>query len=278
MSRPDRSGSPPLPPIPHSAAPSALAPLHLRLFALIVDYLLVVVLLNLAAKLLAGSGWDLHPPPGGTLQPPWLVAGAALLCLRDGLGGRSPGKWFTGIAVTLAEDPARPAGLPALLLRNAALLLLPVEAVLVFTQPYGRRLGDRLAGTVVVAVGRPAPATRRLLGMAIVFLATTLAIFLIEAWNVRRSAAYPLALASVRADPRVPAAFGPAVDFSTPGLTRSHDGQTMVVHLHAAGPLGEGELAATLRRAPDGSRWELERVDVTGPPATAPPVQDAPRR
>ena len=113
-------------------APTALAPQHLRLFALIVDYLLVVVLLNLGNKLLLGQGWDLRPPSGGTLTAGWLLAGTALILLRDAPGGRSPGKWFTGIALARADDPGQAPSLAARVLRNVPLLLLPVEALLVF--------------------------------------------------------------------------------------------------------------------------------------------------
>jgi uncharacterized RDD family membrane protein YckC len=265
-------------PTPHVPAPTALAPQHLRLFALIVDYLLLVVLLNLGKKLLLGPGWDLRPPAAGTLSAAWLLGGAALLLLRDVPGGRSPGKWLTGIAVARADDPATLPTLGARLLRNLALLLLPVEAVLVFVDPYGRRLGDRLAGTVVVALARPAPVTRRLLGLAVLFLASTLAIFLLEFWNVRRSAAYPLALQAARADPRVQEALGAPVTFSAPGLARSHDGQRMQVHLEAEGSRGKGRVDVSLLRADDPPRWELERIAVQGPPPAAPPVQDAPQR
>lgn len=262
----------------NDAAPTALAGQHLRLFALLVDYLLAIVLLNIADKLLLGAGWDLRPPPAPGWRTGWLVGGAALLVLRDALGGRSPGKWFTGIAAVRADDPVAAPSLVACLLRNLTLVLLPVEAVLVFTDPYCRRLGDRLAGTVVVALPRPAPAMRRLLGLAIVFLATTLAIFLAEFWNVRRSAAYPLALRLAAADPQVAAAFGSDAAFSAPALTRSEDGRTLTMHLHAEGSGGEGDLAVHLRLAPAPPHWEPAGLDVTPPEDETPRQEPAPPR
>jgi len=259
-------------------APTALAPQHLRLFALIVDYLLAIVLLNLASKLLAGSAWDLHPPPTSSLLPGWLLGAAALLLLRDALGGRSPGKWLTGIAVARAADPAQVPSLVGLVLRNAALVLLPVEAVLVFTNRYGRRLGDYLGGTVVVAQRSPAPATRRLLGLAILFLATTLAIFLLELWNVHRSAAYPAALRRAQGDAQVEAALGTPVHLSAPALARSADGQTMRVRLDAKGPRGEAHVDVHLRLAHGPLRWEPVGLEVSDAPASkAPLVRDAPK-
>jgi hypothetical protein len=257
--------------------PTALAPHHLRMFALLVDYLLAVALLNMGARLLLGAEWDLRgPAPGLHLER--LLGGLALLLLRDAIDGRSPGKWFMGIAAVRAADPAVAPRLPARLLRNLTLVLLPVEAVLVFVDPYCRRLGDRLAGTVVVEHAHPAPVTRRLLGMAAVFLATTLAIFLLEYWNVRRSAAYPLAVRVATAEPAVAEAFGPQPEFSAPGLTRSPDGARMVVQLAAEGPRGTGTVEVHLRLAAAPAHWELERVEVQGPPPTAPRVQDAPLR
>jgi uncharacterized RDD family membrane protein YckC len=268
-------------PDPAGPAPTALAPQHLRLFALIVDYLLAVALLNGVDKLLLGAEWDLRPIAGGPLRAGWLLGAAALLLLRDVPRGQSPGKWFTGIAVARADDPALLPPLWARVLRNATLPLLPVEAVLVFVDRYGRRLGDRLAGTVMVAQARPAPATRRLLGMAIVFMVSTLAIQLLEYWNVRRTAAYPAAVGMARGDPRVEAAFGPQPAFSAPGLTRSDDGARMRVRLNAEGSRGAGHVSLELRLAGPPPRWELERLELEPPPAPAPrspPVQDAPQR
>jgi uncharacterized RDD family membrane protein YckC len=266
---------------PHGRAPTALAPHHLRLFALIVDYLLAVGLLNMGNKLLLGSGWDLRPPPAGVLHPAWLLSALALLLLRDGVAGQSPGKWFTGIAVVRSDDPGTLPRLHALLLRNVTLLVLPVEAVWVFVDPYYRRLGDHLAGTVVVARGRPAPAMRRLLGMAILFLGSTLAIFLLEYWNVRRTAAYPTALHAAQADPGTASLFGSGLELSAPGLARSADGERMRVRLEAKGSAGGGHVEVSLRLAAPPPHWELERVQpvLTEPAKGAKPkVEPAPPR
>ena len=134
-----------------SAAPLALAPHHLRLFALIIDYLLAIVVLNLAIKASLGTHWDLNPQTslGDEWPGLWFATAMLLLLAKDGLNGRSPGKWFMGIAVARANDPAAVPGLARLMLRNLTLAILPLEAVAVFVDRYYRRLGDRLAGTVV---------------------------------------------------------------------------------------------------------------------------------
>jgi len=277
--KPPREMPPPAP--PRSVAPTALAPHHLRMFALIVDYLLAVGLLNMGHKLLLGSHWDLRPPPLGALHPYWLLASASLLLLRDAVAGQSPGKWFMGIVVAKADDPAAVPPLSALLLRNLALVLLPVEAVWVFVDPYYRRLGDHLAGTVVVAQGRPAPVARRLLGMSIVFLATTLAILLLEYWNVRRTAAYPFALHAAHQDVEVSTTFGGLPEMTAPGLHRSRDGDRMIVRLEAKGKAGKGHVDVYLHLAGPPPHWELQRIEpkVTDPArATKPKIEDAPKR
>ena len=134
-------------PSAESSSPGSLGPLHLRLFALLIDYLLVVIAVNLWDQLFLGAGWDLHPPElrneGGLTY--WILFGGGLILTKDAWFGRSPGKWFTGIAVRRADDPDRLPRRSALVLRNLPLILLPVEAVLVFTDPYCRRLGDRWA-------------------------------------------------------------------------------------------------------------------------------------
>lgn len=245
------------------ATPEGLAPHHQRLFALILDYLLVVGTLNMAQKFFLGADWDLNPP-----SAPWLALlapGVILIAFKDILGGVSPGRWITGIAVTLASDPGSAPPWRRLVLRNLFLVLLPLEAVMVFFDPYYRRLGDRVAGTVVVIPNRIAPYTRRLLGLAILFMITTLIIFGLEYWNVRRTAAYRTALEVAAAHPKVISAVGETPSFGdSPGLTLLEDqqGPQAVVTLKAEGKQGAFEVKLVMRRERGSNRWRVETVTV----------------
>ena len=65
-----------------------LAPHHLRLFALLVDYLIAVLSLNLAQQLLMGEGWDLRPvdSTGGGRFGDWMGGLLVLMVVRDIFG------------------------------------------------------------------------------------------------------------------------------------------------------------------------------------------------
>lgn len=245
-------------------APTSFAPHHQRLFAFIVDYLLVVVVVNIAQKLLLGSGWDLAPEATGP-GAAWVVASLLLMMGKDAHRGTSPGRWLTGIVVTSAHDLTTAPSWPRLLLRNLFLLALPVEAVLVLVDPYSRRLGDRVAGTVVVASPRAAPYTRRLLGLAILFLATMLVILLLETWNVRRSAAFPAALRAARGHPAIAQEVGEDFSFgSSAGLSiaQGKAGPRATVVLKAEGKQGVARVEVSLRLDPETRQWRLEGLQV----------------
>jgi hypothetical protein len=263
------------PPAPRPAL--ALAPLHLRLFGLLIDYLLIVVGLNLASQLWIGADWDLRAADGS----PWgdwvqRTAWAILLFLvKDLVRGHSPGKWLTGIAVRRADDPSRPAPAPALALRNLMLILAPLEAVLVLADRYGRRLGDRVARTVVIALPEPAPITRRLLVFASLMFASLLLGFLVAPWNMHRSAAYREAARLVASDPEVAARAGAgAIMDDSPEfqLDLRPEGGRAAFAFVARGPRGDvrGRVELTLDRA--ARRWQLGRFALDEPRLD---VQDA---
>lgn len=116
-----------------------------RFLAVSVDSLLLGILLLALWRyyLQTGSAW-------------FILAGAALLLVRDGLGGRSLGKFLCGLVV-IDLRTKRPAGIAGSAQRNflfvlpgANLVALVLEARTIHRDPRGQRLGDRFAFTQVV--------------------------------------------------------------------------------------------------------------------------------
>ena len=255
-----------------------LAPHHSRLFALIVDFILSLVALNAIQLLMQGDGWDLK---GGFQSAPpdmfWLGMWGLMSC-RDLVGGASLGKRLLGIAATSAQNPDQPATLKGLWLRNALLILLPLEAVLVFTDPHMRRVGDKVGQTVVIAPPNPKLMARRLLLMAILFLGVLLLIMLTTLFHVRRSSAYGTAVVTALGYAPLWEAVGGAPPddaelesdpvegpiFYEQGTRRVH------LALAAEGPLGRQVLAIEMVLAHHPLRWEPETLTLH-PPEDLPP-------
>ncbi|MDH4224358.1 MAG: hypothetical protein OEW12_01770 [Deltaproteobacteria bacterium] len=245
-----------------------LAPHHLRLYALIIDYLIATVLIKLGLLASQGNHWDLKPIQeessfGPLIHQAWVFG---LLVFRDMAGGRSLGKQLTGIAVRLGSDPAAAASFGGLAVRNLTLVLLPVEAVLVFTDPYCRRLGDRLGGTVVVQTQHDSTLGRRLVLMSSMFMAFMLLSFLLPNWNMRRSAVYQEAERAFLAQPAksVESVVGAGASRQQVyfALDTTPDGGTATVGFEMKGSLRSAtwNVALTLDRG--GNRWLVESVTV----------------
>ena len=130
-----------------------------RFAAALLDALLYgFVLLTVALGLQVATGFD---PVGASsfVQMLLLVAGPLVFALVQGFwqltrGGTTPGKNLLGLRV-VSED-GRPADLRAHLLRSLAWLVdclplpLPVGLMIAAAHPKRQRLGDLLAGTLVV--------------------------------------------------------------------------------------------------------------------------------
>jgi hypothetical protein len=272
-----------MPPAPPRAQ-LTLAALHLRLFAVLFDYVLIVAGLKLAEQMLLGPGWDLRPVPVSAPLLPWawLLALAGLFVARDAAGA-GPGKWIAGIAVRAAADPAQPPAPWRCLLRTASLLLLPVDLLLMLRDPFYRRLGDRWAGTVVV-LREPGPSiVQRAFGLSILFLGFILAALLVTPWNLRRSAAYGEARQALLAEPLLRERVGAALELDrSPSfdLDVTPSGGTAVLTFEAKGERGRarGQVFLRLERLPV-PHWERVRVEVLPTELEAlrsPQVRDAP--
>ncbi|MBI3993149.1 MAG: RDD family protein [Candidatus Lambdaproteobacteria bacterium] len=252
--------------------PMALAPHHLRLFALIIDYLLAVSIIKIVEQAALGAEWDLRPvaADGSSLSLLWVASLAVLIVVKDGLGGRSLGKWFTGTAVRRLHALDTVPALWRLCLRNVTLAVLPLDGALMFVDPFCRRIGDRLAGTVVLAPPGAPPITRRLLLLSAFFMALLLASLVITPWNLRRSAAYRTAVELARQDARVQAAAGAALGFGRSPelqLALTPEGGEAVVRLAAQGAAGTAQVTVRLALDRARGRWRLLTLEIAQPDA-----------
>jgi uncharacterized RDD family membrane protein YckC len=133
-----------------------VASLGSRSLSAFIDYLALGVVLILwvvfggMAAALLGSTWALAVILAGVFLLDWgYFAG-----LEIGLGGRTLGKMALGLRVVTAEGGSP--GPAALLIRNLVRSLdILIGVVLIAIDPLSRRLGDRLAGTLVVHERRP---------------------------------------------------------------------------------------------------------------------------
>ncbi|MDX1583841.1 MAG: RDD family protein [Thermoanaerobaculia bacterium] len=127
--------------------------LLLRIGAFLIDGLLIALLLILPASLLS---WSVIRSGGAMnwIARIWNVTFSLFMIgilLRDGWKGRSIGKLIMGLE--LRHVSGQPPGYLASMLRNLVLLvpvLNLIEIGFLFFSRGARRLGDRIAGTVVV--------------------------------------------------------------------------------------------------------------------------------
>jgi uncharacterized RDD family membrane protein YckC len=133
-----------------------------RALAAFLDYLLVGIAVFVWGAACVGLA-VLRPGLGWWMAAVFLVGFfiieygyfASVETLRE---GRTFGKWALGLRV-VSREGGRP-GTPAFLVRNAVRSVdLVVGVPLMALDPLSRRLGDRLAGTLVVHAQAPAPET-----------------------------------------------------------------------------------------------------------------------
>jgi len=136
-----------------------VAGLGSRVLAALIDYLAVALLATLLGFASLGVGAASGRPGLG-----WLLFAAGFFLLQWGyfaafeiaLGGRTPGKAAVGLRTIHRTGGAAGAG--ALVLRNLMRAVdLAAGAPLIAFDPLARRLGDHLAGTLVVHARRTPP-------------------------------------------------------------------------------------------------------------------------
>jgi uncharacterized RDD family membrane protein YckC len=120
-----------------------------------------------------------------------------LIILKDLVRGKSLGKWLMDLAVRDSKDTTKTPSLFRLLLRNVPLPIWFVELFFLIRSTKGQRIGDTLAGTIVVDNPQKISKSARIYASIIVlvfFLYAILSIFIDVLTKLKETTAYKTAI------------------------------------------------------------------------------------
>ncbi|EPR69780.1 hypothetical protein ADIWIN_4055 [Winogradskyella psychrotolerans RS-3] len=176
-----------------------------RIAAFMIDHFAMSFLIVSITFLALGSDF-LNEPDFSTITATMLVVllpGFVVYFGKDAIKGISIGKWIMGIMI---RDEANPENVPSfgkLLFRNLFLIIWPVEFIVLAVSTDKKRLGDKVAKTIVVQNPNKPSKTPRiiaLIGIGIVFI-TFMVLFIGSA--MKNSDAYKVAVENIEQNQKI---------------------------------------------------------------------------
>jgi len=178
-----------------------------RLFALIFDFILTLLISNTLQHAFQEEHWDLMRREQTWIELlPFYAGLLGLLVLRDAVRGVSPGKLLLGLAARSRDAILTPLNTGCGLLRGVPLAVFPLEGIILLWDlqrgsGLGQRLGDRWANTVVIENPQALrPMLRILLANTILFGFFGAAL-LLQDFTLHKTAAYQTTVQHLRTHP-----------------------------------------------------------------------------
>src|SRR5688572_7466905 len=132
-----------------------------------------------------------------------MIPGFLFYFAKDTVRGVSAGKWIMGIMVRDANHPNDIPSFIRLVTRNLFVIIWPIEFIVFASNQEKRRLGDKVASTMVVDnpdKPKRLPRVLALVGVGIVFFAF---IFLFTGSVMKNSDAYKVAIQEIEMDEKI---------------------------------------------------------------------------
>jgi len=235
-----------------------------RVTALLIDHTIMCSLGAMSCFVFLGPKWDTSPT--FSIVPMFAVFLVVMLIYlsKDNCGGVSPGRFVLGIRVRDKGSPERVPSVARLMMRNILLPIWPVELIVLLLSKSRRRIGDRIANTVVMC----APDSRGYRIASFVAGAVVLSLLFIVFIShiVRNSSAYEVAVAHLATQQEIVSRVGPDANPGTfpTGSVRVNNGYgeaELRISLDSAE--GEVDATVTLQMSPT-SGWRVTAVEIDG--------------
>ncbi|TDE10522.1 RDD family protein [Dyadobacter psychrotolerans] len=170
-----------------------------RVAAFLIDHFVITSIMVSATFLALGQ--DLMNRAGMEKFPLILLAvtlpGFLLYFGKDSFSGISPGKWIMGIMVRDAENKQQTPSAGRLFLRNLLLVIWPVEVLILATNDDKKRLGDKVAKTIVVQNPDKPTKQPRILALLVLIISFFAFTLLFTANVMKSSDAYKAAIREI---------------------------------------------------------------------------------
>lgn len=144
---------------------------------------------------------------------PVMIFGFLLYFAKDSVKGTSPGKWVMGIMIRDENNPNEIPSFGRLFIRNLFIIIWPIEFIILATSDNKKRLGDKIAKTIVLKTQNEtikAPRILALIGVGIVFFTF---IFLFTASVMKKSDAYKVAIYEIEQNKEIVSESGGIIEY-----------------------------------------------------------------
>lgn len=241
-----------------------IAPRTRRIFAFIID--MYVYIFSLAIVSFASVDSDFLDTPSENLLLKSFAAGVIGLLLfiaKDIRGGSSFGRWVTGIEVRDINNPTQVPSAGKLFLRNLTYIIYPIEAIVLVASKEKRRLGDKMANTIVVRREKPVAKAPRVIALIGIFVAFFVSVFMIASSSMKNSEAYHVAIMEIEHDEYVAEQTGGITGygmFPTGSIQTSNGYGSAYLEITVKGNDQDVDVYVSLSKDSD-SDWQIISID-----------------
>lgn len=192
-----------------------------------------------------------------------MLPGFLLYCAKDSMQGISLGKWIMGIMVRDQMNPNEVPSFGRLLIRNLFMIISPIEFIVLAVSQDKKRLGDKVARTVVIRnPDRPTklPRVLALAGVGVAFFAFT---FFFTAATMKNSDAYKVAIKEIEMNQEILTETGGIKGYGfvpTGSVSTSNGSGQAQLEIQILGNEKDMTVSVYLTKEPNGE-WSLKELN-----------------
>ncbi len=192
-----------------------------------------------------------------------MIPGFILYFAKDSLKGISAGKWIMGIMVRDENNQNEIPSFGRLLLRNLFITIWPVEFIALATNDQKKRLGDKVAKTIVVKNPNKPTKFPRILALIGVGVAFFVFVFLFAGSAMKNSDAYKVATKEIEQNKEIIAETGGIKGYGmmpTGNISIANGQGKAQLEIKVLGNTKDLNVSVYLEKEPNG-QWKLIEME-----------------